>query len=118
MNEAVFALVVFLAVLIVLFGVYPEVVLAGALFLVIWQFAQFLGPSPLFTAYVLIIAACIRLVMEWVSTGSVSLGHKLSVLRLLDAALTRQEETRERDEQQRRIWNDRTDDTEEDFRRS
>ncbi|MDS0476814.1 hypothetical protein [Natrinema sp. 1APR25-10V2] len=106
MLELLFTLVLFAAVVAVIYNVYREVVLAGALLITVWEAVQVMGPNPVFAVAVLVIVALFCLFSEAMA-GRDQESTSLTVL--LDDLLTARDDPP--GEGPRRIWTDEEDET-------
>lgn len=63
MSEVLFTLALFLAVVAVIYDIYGEVVLVGALLIFLWWTIDLLGAHPVFAVFVIIVTGAIRLLV-------------------------------------------------------
>lgn len=104
MDDFIFALIVFAAIIAVLTDTYGEAVLAATVLLIIWQMTEIFGPNLFFAIFLIMVAAILKIAAMATENvfGADDTGNQ-SVISFLDEFLTANDGRTEQDPQNRRL---------------
>ena len=104
MDDLIFALIVFAAIIAILTDTYGEAVLAATVLLIIWQITEMFGPNLFFAIFLIMIAAILKIAaMATENVFGADDTRNQSVISFLDEFLTANDGRTEQDPQNHRL---------------